>query len=312
MSHQASQFQKNDWPADVGFYPMIGIAAARRESKAFGAWVLYILAKAIDTSGTGRIDREALRHFAGSIDVQPRQWQRWISRARELGLFSDVQGASGDWVLVLASAARAAAAVGCEYIGARKARMSAADLIGPGSRARVWAAFEVGFNGRPISRARMAAIAGVPERTQRDRDVVATTQRQANYATAPAPTQARPRVDHFISRTTFTTHDGKIAWRLPDARTNDIAQRGPVGRARKANRDLLQLRHDGSFQTQRPLSLTPQLESPVRLFYATLASTRRAMIRLGKHPGGVREIYELHALRDRPGGRFAWWRHCPV
>jgi hypothetical protein len=291
---------------------MMGVRASSRESKAFGAWVLYVLAKAIDQDGTGRVDRRALRGFVDSLELQPRQWQRWISRARELGLFADVQDASGSWILVLASAARAAAAIGCEHLGNRKARMSAADLVGTGSRARVWAAFEIGFNARPISRQRMAAISGVPERTQRSRDVSAETRRQANYTKVPAPTETRPRVAHFATRTTFTTHDGQIAWRLPDVRTNDIAQRGPIGRARKANRALLQLRNDGSFHPQRPLSLSPQLQPPLRLFYRTLAATRRALINLGKYPAGVREIYELQALRVSAQGDYAWWRRCPV
>lgn len=271
------------------------------------------MAKALDQDGTGKVERSVLRSYAAHLGIAPRQWQRWINRARELDLVRDVQRSSGGrWDLILSSAARAALAVGADHVGPRKAYMAASDLVGPGSRARVWAAFEVMFKGRPISRAKMEAIAGVAERTQRARDVLAETMRVANYSKTAAPTPENPRTSHFASKSTFPTYKGEIAWRLPDARHNDLASRGRIGRARKANKLLAQLRHDGSlYNGHRPLS-HDRREPIARLFYESGSKARAALIRLSQERSRVQEIYQLQGPGPSGAVAFSWWRHCPA
>lgn len=287
----------------------MGVAAAQRQSHAGGAWRLYVLAKAIDRDGTGKISREDLRQFTEHLGLEPRQWQRWLARARTIGLFSDVQDQGGQWDLILCSAVRGALILECEAIGPRKSVVVATALIGSAWRSRVWAAYEVNFRGRPISRQRMRELVAVPERTQRFRDAQAEVRRQSNYCKSRIDSDRTPMIAEFGGhRGVFSTRDGKAAWRLPDGRDSDQAQRGPVGRARKANKELAQLRLDGSFIVQRPLSPSPSSARPVRLFYQARAHVRSALRKLSvMDQQRPREIYEL-AGRSLAGSQI-WAPH---
>ena len=161
------QPQPKAWPASVAFYSHMGIAAARRYSKIGGGWRLYVLAKALDPQGLGKIAREDLRDYALFLGVNVRTFERWIKQARNAGLFyTDVQNSSGQWMIVMANAGIAAAELNCETIG-RKVTLPAAALIGNGWKARAWAAYEITHNGQPIARETMQKIVNVAVSTQR-------------------------------------------------------------------------------------------------------------------------------------------------
>ena len=160
----------------------MGIAAARRYSKLGGGWRLYVLAKALDPQGLGKIARDDLRDYALFLGVNVRTFERWIIQARNAGLFyTDVQNSSGQWMIVMANAGIAAAELKCESVG-RKVTLPAAALIGNGWKARVWAAYEITHNGQPIARATMQKIVNVAVSTQRYRDAQAKVNRVRNFA----------------------------------------------------------------------------------------------------------------------------------
>jgi len=180
---QAQANQPTKYPQDVSFYALMGVHAARRYSRIGGGWRLYVLAKALDGHGreaVGSIDLDDLRAFAQYLGVIPRTWRRWYRQAVQTGLFDPAQTKGGAWRLILPSAGKAAHYMGADDIG-RKVEMSAADLLGKGWKANVWAAFEAA-RGLQISRDRLEQMTGVPTSTQRYRDNVAQVQRTANYA----------------------------------------------------------------------------------------------------------------------------------
>lgn len=302
------------WPEAVTLYTGMAIAAARRASHVGGGYRLYVLAKAIDRRGTGRIRREDLRAFAYSLGVSPRQWQRWTNEARAADLFTDVQSQAGEWLLILPNAGRAAAALHCQAVGL-PVTIRADALFGTGWRARMWGAYEATYNGQPITRRRLQALSDVPERTQRYRDGQAGTLRTRNYS------KSDRRADHLAGELehgrhegTFTTPDGYIAWRLPNSYAASYATRRGKGRARKANRVIQAItasQHlDGLLPTQQPLSLDFDRAAIVTLFHRTpqkAAGTLRKLARSDR--SDVLEIYTL-AGQAMPG--MAIWTPCTV
>lgn len=287
------------FPEYVSFYPVMAIQAARRNSRVGGGYRLYVLAKALDKEGRGTVSRDELRAFALSLGVSPRQWQRWMTEARNFDLFTDVQRKSGEWELILPSAGNAAYSMGCESVGSRKATMQACDLIGTGWKARVWAAYEVIFNGRPMSRERMQKAINVPVSTQRYRDAQAGVTRQENYAKLTAKADALPMLKEYGQhKGLYVRRDGFIGSRKPDSRFSDIAFRAGKGRARKANATLHRnQRVDGLSLMRQALCLDVSPEMPtkqsvyVRLFNSTPEQRRATERRIAK--ADIRQDFDL-------------------
>ena len=211
--------QPIEWPESVAFYSHMGIAAARRYSKLGGGWRLYVMAKALDPQGLGMIARDDLRDYALFLGVEVRTYQRWMNQARNAGLFIDVQSSGGAWMLRMVNAGIAAAELNCETVG-RKVTLPAAELIGNGWKARVWAAYEITHNGQPIARETMQKIVNVAVSTQRYRDVQAKTKRIKNFATSEIKVnygQLRGMKDTSGRKNIFIDKDGNLSWRLPNS-----------------------------------------------------------------------------------------------
>lgn len=265
------------FPADVNFYPVMAIQAARRASRVGGGYRLYVLAKSLDRQGLGNVSRDELRRYALSLGVSPRQWSRWIEEARKNDLVKDWQRQEGEWMLALPNAGRAAYSMGCESVGSRKATMRARDLIGPGWKARIWAAYEVTHNGRPISRERMQKTVNVPVSTQRYRDAQAGVTRQQNHAKLKDKADALPMYQDFGKhKGLYIRKDGYIGSRKPDSRQWEFASRAGKGRTRKANATLHRMqRLDGLSLMRQAFSeeVTPETATNqsvfVRLFHST-------------------------------------------
>ncbi|MDX8400539.1 MAG: hypothetical protein R8K20_09885, partial [Gallionellaceae bacterium] len=94
---------ENQYPYRVTFYTAMGIDAARRCSGVGGAWRLYVLAKALDRQGLGKIPRAELRAFALDLGLNPRTYQRWIDQAERRGVLSFYKIKSGEWWVNLQS-----------------------------------------------------------------------------------------------------------------------------------------------------------------------------------------------------------------
>ena len=236
---EPGELEASKWPASVAFYSHMGIAAARRFSKIGGGWRLYVLAKALDPQGLGKIARDDLRDYALFLGVNVRTFERWIKQARNAGLFyTDVQNSSGQWMIVMANAVIAAAELNCETIG-RKVTLPAAALIGNGWKARAWAAYEITHNGQPIARETMQKIVNVAVSTQRYRDVQAKVNRVRNFAKSDIQLKGNqlPGLKETSGRKNiFIDKDGFINWRLPNSYIFTKALRGGKGRGRKANK----------------------------------------------------------------------------
>ena len=258
---RADQDKPTKYPQEVNFYALMGVHAAQRYSRIGGGWRLYVLAKALDGHGHGReavgsVQTDDLREFALALGVIPRTYRRWYRQAVQAGLFDPVQSKSGAWRLILPCAGKAAHYMGADDIG-RKVEMSAADLLGKGWKANVWAAFEAA-RGLQISRDRLEQMTGVPTSTQRYRDNQAGVQRTANYAQSDYKADHLPGLQELSDhKGLFVANNGRVYWRLPDKRTTDAATDAGRGRGRKAQSELNTLNEqdqDGALLEQRALS----------------------------------------------------------
>ena len=297
------------FPQYVSFYADMGVHAARKSSRVGGGWRLYVWAKALDSTGLGNIKRDDLHDYAISLGISPRQWRRWIDEARRHDLVRDWQRKTGEWMLALPSWGKAAYYIGAASVGSRKVWMSAADMVGAGWKARVWAAYESSYGGSPISRERMQKLVNVPASTQRYRDNQAGVQRIANYARLEkvSPDMASGLEEYGFGqhKGLFIGKHGYLYSRKPDSRLTDIAWRGRKGRARKANALLRRLQQqDGLFQKQQTFSDAVEPDSSyVRMFNFTEKQkkiTERRMARTAiQH-----DVYQFHHTSS--SGAVVW------
>ena len=312
---EPGELEASKWPASVAFYSHMGIAAARRFSKIGGGWRLYVLAKALDPQGLGKIARDDLRDYALFLGVNVRTFERWIKQARDAGLFyTDVQNSSRQWMIVMANAGIAAAELNCETIG-RKVTLPAAALIGNGWKARAWAAYEITHNGQPIARETMQKIVNVAVSTQRYRDVQAKVNRVRNFAKSDIQLRGNqlPGLKETSGRKNiFIDKDGFINWRLPNSYIFTKALRGGKGRGRKANNIIRNIQStNGLLLLQQALSLEDEYNKDiVKLFNQNPQQAGRAMKKLANIDNcKVKEIYE-RSHKSHNGAVI--WTHCPV
>ncbi len=232
-----------EYPQDVSFYTYMGIDAARARSGVGGAWRLYILAKALDQDGVGRVALADLRGFALHLGLNPRTYQRWINQAERRGVLSYFQKESGEWWVNLQSPAKLCHAMGWDAIG-KKMQINPALLIGKGWKANVWTSVSAGRHGRQISRERLQKAYNVPARTQTYRDNQADVNRQANYANTGIIANSADvnawQENNPQWKGLFRASNGRLYRRLPDTRATDRVIFIGTGRSEKA---LKELRH---------------------------------------------------------------------
>ena len=259
---------------------------------------MYVLAKALDPQGLGKIARDDLRDYALFLGVEIRTFQRWMNQARGVGLFyTDVQNSSGQWMIVMANAGIAAAELKCETVG-RKVSMSAAELIGNGWKARVEAAYMTTHNGQPIARATIQKIVNVAVSTQRYRDVQAKVKRVKNFATSDIKVtygQLLGMRDTSGRKNLYIDKDGYLSWQLPNSYIYTKALRGGKGRGRVANKIINNIQSaNGLLSLQQALSLQDEYNKDlVKLFNQNPQQAKRAKKKLAKIDNRkVKEIYE--------------------
>lgn len=308
------------FPEYVNFYPVMAVHAARRSSRVGGGYRLYVLAKALDRQGRGAVSRDQLRNYALSLGVSPRQWQRWIIEARNSDLLTDVQRACGEWEFILPNPGAAMFAMGGLSVGGCRATMKAADLIGYGWKARIWAAYEATHNGKPVSRERIQKTVNVPVSTQRYRDAQAGVLRQQNHAKLQAKADQLPGLREFgtVHKGLYVRKDGFIGSRKPDSRFTDIASRAGKGRARKANATLHRMqRNDGlslmrqalSYHVTQPeLFATNDQSVYVRLFNFT--SKQREAIEKKLDRADIRRDFDLFEYSHTSKSGSSVWVQC--
>jgi hypothetical protein len=272
------------FPEFVKFNPLVGLKSFRK-SGGGSAWRVVVLSKALDVNGTGKIYRNSLLEFAQFLGINNKTIQRWLTEARKFGVVFDIQSETGEWMLILHSNEKVASIMGCDRKG-KSVIMPTKLLVGKKWRANVFGAFENTFNGRLISRKKLAELSGIPESTQRKLDKEAGVEHTKNYAVSNIHANGYSAVLEFGKRASLfkywdkKTHQLKLGWRLPDSRRFH----GAVT--------------NGSKITLRALSL----------FNRTDAQYRATVKKLSKSDSSIHEVYLLSHTSKR-GTDI--WLHMP-
>lgn len=287
----------------------MAIQAARRNSGAGNSWRLWVIGKALDVHGLGRVRRRDLRAYVLQLGASPRQWQRWIKAAREHGFISDVQKGRVWWV-ILPSAGRIALEMGLQSIGPRKVTIKAAELIGSGWRARVESTLE---HGKQISREQIQKAYNIPVRTQvyRAGQLGDEYKRTRNYSKSAMKADKLDGIKEYSShKAPFVSGNGFIYWRLPDARHSDNVLHSAQGRARKVNLFIRQHAENqkGLSYMRRALTSDFQRGEWIRLFNLTEAQRKQSERRIAKQDRRIMELYQRAGEAISSAGI---WAHCP-
>jgi hypothetical protein len=294
------------YPQTATFYTNMGIEATRRNG-AGNAWRLWVIGKALDTQGLGKVRRKELRAYLLQIGASPRQWQRWINQARADGFISDVQDRAGVWWVILPSAGKIAALMGCESAG-RKVTIEAAQLIGKGWKARVYTAWE---DGKQISRERIQKTVNIPVRTQvyRASQMGEEYKRTRNYSRSALTADKLQIVKELSSYKAPFVSRGVIYWRLPDMRQSANVLVSVRGRARKINKFIRSQADPKGLSNMRRAFTARKPGEWVRLFNHGEAQLNQSVRRIAKSDRRVSELYQ----RDHETKRGAVvWQHCPM
>lgn len=305
------------YPVNVSFYSHMGIEAARRAHNDTagigGAFRLWVLAKALDVRGLGMIRRRDLRAYVLSLGATPRMWQRWINQARAHGFIVDIQKGR-DWWLILPRAGKVVLEAGWAANLGRKITIPAGDLIGPGWKARIFAAWE---DSKQISRETIQKKFNIPLRTQTYRagQLGEGYTRRRNYSKSAmkAGKLWALACEHSNRKAPFLSVNGFIYWRLPDMRFFVHVLRRSKGRARKENKfirsniDIENLK--GLSYVRRALADDFQPGEWIRLFNASHDQLRQTMRKIETQGQEIKDLY-LYAYESGTGAGI--WKHKPL
>ena len=238
----------------VTLHPALALAMLRQKQAAAGR-VWYLL-RYLDRGGRGwlpaeEVTRELTDKKAHWRICGPRQLRNLLRQGQ--GVFWE-RDKERIW---LKSAAKVALALGVKRLSGRPVAMPVAALAGGMGqvRAHFYAAFhsgrapqDQGRPGRPVSRATLAKLSGVPARSQRHYEKIATVRAQANIAVGPVYTEETFRKQawrHGRATFRFTDYQGRlgapgrayVAWRLPNSYHGPHEQ-CPRGRKKKINQQI--------------------------------------------------------------------------
>lgn len=237
-------------------HPTLLLTILRQELE--GPARVWLLLRAIDGDGRGWLAGDEARR---QLTVPDSPWRCCgRRRLRQLlaqgeGLFWTRDGRDRLW---LAGPHRVAGALDCGRMRGAPVELPVAALRGgiQAVRAAFYASFHSGRREDPISRATLAALSGVPGRTQLTYDRVAGVARQPNLVIAEPYSAERFQerawqrgraVFRFVDAAGRHGPRGRayIAWGLPNSYHGPYARRGAGGR-RRLNRKLDDLMHEGT------------------------------------------------------------------
>lgn len=219
----------------IKLWPQLAIASWK--NNAGGAFRAWALARAADTTGSGRIDQDELSRgvLSTAVGVTSRTCRRWINKSIVLGLLVPDRGA-----YQIVSLARCAIILKCRHIG-NPADIPVNNLFGDGWKAFIWAAFNATLSG-PVSQETKQEMTGVPVRTQQYYLAQLQLEKTTNYAKRDLPADSDYLIgyEEETDRVVFINEQGEVIQKLPDQITvpESVAVRSAKGRSRKAQKAI--------------------------------------------------------------------------
>jgi len=229
----------------VKIYPDLIIAGIKGHNKNGGAVKLWTLARHFNQpGGCGYIPAKALRHYLiNELGVKRGVYDVWLSRALAIGLLErkgnniKITGLADVAIILSVDQIKRPE---CIYIG---------KLIKKHWLAWVWAAWldSMRLLDRPISRAVLRDISGIPERSQVNYERLARVINRANYAAHEGTESKEAFFNLLMQGRPVFDNNGQTLERLPNSREFDDSgiTLAPEGRTRRANSQLKDLLNIG-------------------------------------------------------------------
>lgn len=217
----------------VKVWPSIGLAFSKQGNG--GAWRAWVVARYLDKSGRGWVERKALRKFLLENDVRPRNVERWTRDAYKIGLFKKPINKQAIYIASLTTAARF---VGLRSVGDASA-VELGALLGRHWKSSIFAGYLSAYEGKPRSRRFLTLQTGIPARTQRHYCKIAGVGVRPNYLiVSPGDPRGILGKGIFAWRDIGNKRNSMMsARRLSNIYVSPFA-RGRKGRAGKVNREL--------------------------------------------------------------------------
>ena len=280
---------------EIKFEPAIMLWAGNH--LAGGAMRMYYLAKHIDEFGSGIVSHDELRRAYAEVDVSQRNFQRYLKKALQLGVFEPIyREKSSTLVYRLCSYGDAARAIGCLHLAPSPAAVKMSNFFSKNSRAYAWAAYRSTFGNSRISRQKLAELSGVCVRSQIYYEKALGIEGIAQYAVDEerSISELKGIKEHF-RRHAFLMNRGNgryaIAWRLPNLVSVPLilARSLPVGqRARHLHKLHATGGCGGSFGVDNALAAS---QTPIcKMYHGTEKQAVQAYQRfMRRNPGACLE-----------------------
>jgi len=213
------------------FYPEL-ILAVMRSSQPTGGVRLFCVAKHYD-NGNGNIPVDEFKAYCKRyFGIGKSRFNRWKREAVQLGIVKR----SGN-VLSLLSWGKAAVAVGVENPLSLPVEVNVSKITSEGWAAWVWAAYLKRHENKPISRATLEKLTGIPKRTQRAYEAEANVINHANYGDFGFPDK-NPTEAITEETNGWFWYAGRIKKRLGNSRIVNDVEVCKRGRTKKYNHSI--------------------------------------------------------------------------
>jgi len=209
------------------FYPELVLRAMRNGGQVGGVR-LFCIAKHRD-NGNGNLPIDEFKAYTKRyLGIPKARFNRWLGEALRLGIIERSAN-----VYSLASWGKAAVVLGVDGLHTA-VELPVRKIAGDGWAAWVWAAYVKRHENKPIARATLKQLTGVPERTQRAYEAEAGVANYANYANYGFP-EKNP--DAAIAEETngWFWYYGQQKKRMPNSRSVRDVERCKRGRTAKHN-----------------------------------------------------------------------------
>jgi hypothetical protein len=274
-----------------------------------GAWRAWVLARSLDTEGSGRVSRKDLRNYLSEIGANTRTFDTWIGHAVTYGLLREGRSKRDGRILYyLVSEGKAAKLCGCEVLSPRAAWIPAEILITKNWKAFVFVAWRSQY--KYVSQTRVQELTGIHRRTQsrylgNSQAIITKNYVRYNRKVSQAHVNGLRDIEANYeegSRAYYQDSNDNLSKHLPDSVENpaEVKTHNRVGRTRKAQKELRQALRDDPETCDKKAQV-----KRAKVFCETDKELKKAQRSYSKLP--AKDKPEETYIRNSKGERLQNW-----
>lgn len=240
-------------------YPEIILIASQNEEPVQGFRVCLI-GKDFCGDRRGTVPVKVFRAYLKGLGISRATYSRWIKKALELGVMTRIRsGRTGLDYFAFVSYARMAAIAGCKKLSA-PVQIELDAFLERSWMSTVLAAYELRFNGKPVSRETLTALTGVSKSTQIYREKRAGVVQKRNVAIWGEYQELAQKNPDFVIGSFdkpgmyISKETGELCQQLPNSREipPEAVRPAKKGSTNRSNNKLLALLPCGDEAKKQP------------------------------------------------------------